>query len=238
MAGKTADQEPALMLQVDIQIRQPYAVAATEPAFVLQAKFDLKSGHCLGIMGASGSGKTTLLHSLAGLLMPASGVIQSHQYIWFDSKQGIQLPPWQRQVGIVFQDGRLFPHMNVQQNLVYGIPKGAVSISLQEVVAVLDIGALLQRKPSQLSGGEKQRVAIGRALLSQPGVLLMDEPLSGLDETLKQQVLPYIRKVITTFGLPTLYVSHVRDEVAEIANEVLQLAQGQLRQPVISGGVK
>ncbi len=125
--------------------------------------------------------------------------------------------------------------MNVQQNLVYGMPKRAVAISLQEVVAVLDIGALLQRKPSQLSGGEKQRVAIGRALLSQPSVLLMDEPLSGLDEALKQQVLPYIRKVITTFGLPTLYVSHVRDEVAEIADEVLQLTQGQLRQPLLSG---
>jgi molybdate transport system ATP-binding protein len=232
MAGKTPDQEPALMLKVNILISQPYAVAAAAPAFMLQAKFDLKPGYCLGIMGASGSGKTTLLHSLAGLLMPASGLIQSHQQIWFDSRQDIQLPPWQRQVGIVFQDGRLFPHMDVQHNLRYGMPKGEVAISLPEVVEVLDIAALLQRRPSQLSGGEKQRVAIGRALLSQPSVLLMDEPLSGLDETLKQQVLPYIRKVISTFGLPTLYVSHVRDEVAEIADEVLQLAQGQLRQPV------
>jgi molybdate transport system ATP-binding protein len=232
MAGKTPDQEPALMLKVNILISQPYAAAAAAPAFTLQARFDLKPGYCLGIMGASGSGKTTLLHSLAGLLMPVSGLIQSHQQVWFDSRQGIQLPPWQRQVGIVFQDGRLFPHMNVQHNLCYGMPKGDVAISLPEVVEVLDIAALLQRKPSQLSGGEKQRVAIGRALLSQPSVLLMDEPLSGLDETLKQQVLPYIRKVITTFGLPTLYVSHVRDEVAEIADEVLQLAQGQLRQPV------
>ena len=226
------------MLHVDIQIRQPYAAAATEPVFALEARFDLKSGNCLGIMGASGSGKTTLLHSLAGLLMPASGVIQSHQHVWFDSKQRIQLPPWQRQVGMIFQDGRLFPHMTVQQNLVYGMPKGTVSISPEEVTSVLDIGPLLERKPSQLSGGEKQRVAIGRALLSQPTVLLMDEPLSGLDEVLKQQVLPYIRKVITTFGLPTLYVSHVREEVAEIADEVWQLAQGQLRQPLISGGAE
>jgi molybdate transport system ATP-binding protein len=232
VAGKTVDQEPALMLQVDIHIKQPYAVAESQAAFVLNAKFDLTPGYCLGIMGASGSGKTTLLHTIAGLLMPASGVIQSNQHVWFDSKRGIQLPPWQRQAGIVFQDGRLFPHMNVQQNLVYAMPKGAVSISLEEVTDVLDIASLLQRKPSQLSGGEKQRVAIGRALLSQPAVLLMDEPLSGLDEALKQQVLPYIRKVMTTFGLPTLYVSHVREEVAGIADEVLQLAQGQLRQPV------
>lgn len=220
------------MLQVDIQIQQPYASTGEQPAFALAAKFDLKPGYCLGIMGASGSGKTTLLHTLAGLLMPASGIIKSNQQAWFDSAANIQLPPWQRQAGIVFQDGRLFPHLNVQQNLLYGMPKGKVSISLEEVIAVLEIGALIRRKPSQLSGGEKQRVAIGRALLSQPTVLLMDEPLSGLDEALKQQVLPYIKTVMTTFGLPTLYVSHVREEVAEIADEVLMLTQGQLRQPV------
>lgn len=220
------------MLQVDIQIQQPYVGTAEQPAFALAAKFDLKPGYCLGIMGASGSGKTTLLHTLAGLLMPATGIIKSNQQAWFDSARNIQLPPWQRQAGIVFQDGRLFPHLNVQQNLLYGMPKGKVSISLEEVIAVLEIGALIRRKPSQLSGGEKQRVAIGRALLSQPTVLLMDEPLSGLDEALKQQVLPYIKTVMTTFGLPTLYVSHVREEVAEIADEVLMLAQGQLRQQV------
>ncbi len=219
------------MLHVDIQIRQPYVVAASEPAFALEARFDLKPGDCMGIMGASGCGKTTLLHNIAGLLMPASGIIQSDQQIWFDSKKAIKKPPWQRQVGIVFQDGRLFPHLDVQQNLLYGMPKGKNAISLEEVIQVLEIGTLIKRKPSQLSGGEKQRVALGRALLSQPVVLLMDEPLSGLDDALKQQVLPYIRKVITTFGLPTVYVSHVREEVAGIANQVLVLAQGKLRQP-------
>lgn len=217
------------MLQVDIQIRQPYMGSAE--AFALQASFELKPGHCLGMMGASGSGKTTLLHTISGLLMPASGIIRSGQQCWFDAKSGIQLPPWQRHVGMVFQDGRLFPHLTVLQNLVYGMPSGG-RISLEEVMAVLEIGHLIQRKPGQLSGGEKQRVAIGRALLSQPEVLLMDEPLSGLDDVLKQQVLPYIKNVITRFGLPTLYVSHVREEVAEIADEVLMLAQGQLRQPV------
>ena len=221
------------MLQVDIQIKQPYVTADPQSAFALEAKFDVQAGYCLGMMGASGSGKTTLLHTIAGLLMPASGVIQSNQQLWFDSRQNIQLPPWQRHVGIVFQDNRLFPHLSVQQNLVYGMPAGKVAISLEEVIAVLDIGQLIKRKPNQLSGGEKQRVAIGRALLSQPTVLLMDEPLSGLDDALKQQVLPYIAKVVKTFGLPTLYVSHVREEVAGIADEVLQLAQGQLRQPVI-----
>lgn len=216
------------MFTVDIRIQQPDAV--TTP-FTLHASFALLPGHCLGIMGASGSGKTTLLHAIAGLLSPSAGLICSDDRVWFDAKKAIQLPPWQRQVGLVFQDGRLFPHMSVEQNLRYGMPAGHTKVTLPEVVAVLEIGALLKRKPGQLSGGEKQRVAIGRALLRQPAVLLMDEPLSGLDDHLKQQVLPYIKQVIAAFALPTLYVSHVREEVAEIADEVWVLAQGRLRQP-------
>lgn len=217
------------MLTVDIQLHQPYGVSSP---LDLQARFDLRPGDCLGVMGASGSGKTTLLHAVAGLLSPSAGLIRSEEQVWFDAKQGIQLPPWQRSVGLVFQDGRLFPHMTVEQNLRYGMPEAEGRITLVEVVNVLEIGALLQRKPGQLSGGERQRVAIGRALLRQPVVLMMDEPLSGLDDHLKQQVLPYIKQVIASFGLPTLYVSHVREEVAEIANEVWLLAQGVLRQPV------
>lgn len=216
------------MFSVDIQMQQPYA--ATAP-FALQARFDLLPGQCLGIMGASGVGKTTLLHAIAGLLSPTMGVIRSDGQVWFDAQQAIQLPPWQRQVGLVFQDGRLFPHMRVEENLRYGMPGGHTRIAWPEVVDVLEIGHLLKRKPGQLSGGEKQRVAIGRALLRQPTVLLMDEPLSGLDDHLKHQVLPYIKQVMTSFGLPTLYVSHVREEVAEVATEVWVLAQGQLRQP-------
>jgi molybdate transport system ATP-binding protein len=229
MAGATAYQESAVMLQIDIQIKQPYAAPA-ESMFGLEARFDLESGRCLGVMGASGTGKTTLLHSIAGLVMPSSGVIRSGDQYWYDSKQGIQRPAWQRPVGMVFQDGRLFPHLNVRQNLAYGMPDSATT-TWEEVIGVLEISDLLNRKPGQLSGGEKQRVAIGRALLRQPAVLLMDEPLSGLDDALKQQLLPYINKVITTFGLPTVYVSHVQEEVAEVADEVLVLAQGCLRQP-------
>jgi molybdate transport system ATP-binding protein len=217
------------MLQVDIQIEQPYA-EVSEQAFALKAKFNVKSGSCMGIMGASGSGKTTLLQTIAGLLMPTTGLIQSGDQPWFDSRQAIRLAPWQRHVGLIFQDGRLFPHLTVQQNLVYGMPAGKVHISLEEVIQTLEISHLVKRKPRQLSGGEKQRVAIGRALLSQPTVLLMDEPLTGLDDALKHQVLPYIKKVMTAFELPTLYVSHVRDEVQAIADEVWILAQGELRQ--------
>lgn len=221
------------MLQVDIQLNQPYA---TNSAFGLKARFDLSSGQCMGVMGMSGAGKTTLLHAIAGLLIPVAGKICCDEQVWFDAKQSIQLPPWQRRVGLVFQDGRLFPHMTVEQNLRYGIPKSEGSITLLDVVSVLEIASLLKRKPSQLSGGERQRVAIGRALLRQPEVLMMDEPLNGLDHHLKQQVLPYIKQVIATFGLPTIYVSHVREEVAEIANEIWVLAQGVLRQPHESAG--
>lgn len=215
------------MFSVDIHIHQPYAGNQT---FDLHAQCRLSAGHCLGIMGASGSGKTTLLHAIAGLLSPAAGLIHSDDQVWFDAGQAIALPPWQRPVGLVFQEGRLFPHMTVEQNLRYGMPANLARVVLPEVVDILALGPLLKSRPGQLSGGEKQRVAIGRALLRQPRVLLMDEPLSGLDAGLKLQVLPYIKQVIATFGLPTLYVSHVAEEVAEVADEVVMLAQGQLRQ--------
>lgn len=223
------------MLSVDIQMHQPYARVQASPPFTLHAQFTLAAGHCLGVMGASGAGKTTLLHALAGLLMPAQGVMRCGEQVWFDAAQGICMPPSQRRVGLVFQEGRLFPHLSVLQNLRYGFPAGqAVSIGFEEVVETLAISHLLERKPAALSGGERQRVAIGRALLSQPAVLLMDEPLSGLDEVLKQQVLPYIQQVIQHFGLPTLYVSHAPDEVNSVADEVMLLAQGALRQPAAS----
>lgn len=217
-----------MTFSVDIQIHQPYAGANP---FDLEARFELLPGRCLGIMGASGSGKTTLLHAIAGLVSPSAGRIMSGSDCWFDHAQAIQLPPWQRPVGVVFQEGRLFPHLNAEQNLHYGLPAGATGIQIKDVVDVLGIHTLLKRKPGQLSGGEKQRVAIGRALLRQPAVLLMDEPLSALDATLKQQVMPYIRQVIATFEVPTIYVSHLREEVAAVANEVLTLTQGALRQP-------
>jgi molybdate transport system ATP-binding protein len=220
------------MFDVNLQIKQPYPNSGS---FQLEACFQVAAGRCLGLMGPSGSGKTTLLHAIAGLLSPASGVIRSDEQIWFDARQGIQLPAWQRPVGMVFQDARLFPHMTVEQNLRYGLPANLARVVFPEVLEVLSIQTLLKRSPGQLSGGEKQRVAIGRALLRQPSVLLMDEPLSGLDDALKQQVLPYIKQVIATFGLPTVYVSHVGDEVAEIADDVLVLAQGQLRQPEAIG---
>ncbi len=216
------------MLNVDIQLHQPHAVTS---AFALEAQFTLLPGRCLGVMGPSGAGKTSLLHAIAGLLTPSTGRILHDHQPWFDAAQGVSLPPWQRAVGLVFQEGRLFPHMSVLRNLQYGMPAQGAQIALDDVVDVLQLNTLLARMPAQLSGGEQQRVAMGRALLRQPAVLLMDEPLSGLDEALKQQVLPYVRQVLESFALPTLYVSHVSEEVSAVADEVLWLAQGRLHQP-------
>lgn len=216
------------MLNVDIQLHHPHAGTS---AFALEAQFTLLPGRCLGVMGPSGAGKTSLLHTIAGLLTPSAGRILHDYQPWFDAAQGISLPPWQRAVGLVFQEGRLFPHMSVLRNLQYGMPAQGAQIALDDVVEVLQLNALLARMPAQLSGGEQQRVAMGRALLRQPAVLLMDEPLSGLDEALKQQVLPYVRQVLESFALPTLYVSHVSEEVSAVADEVLWLAQGRLHQP-------
>lgn len=216
------------MLNVDIQLHQPHAGTS---AFALEAQLTLLPGRCLGVMGPSGAGKTSLLHAIAGLLTPSTGRILHDHQPWFDAAQGVSLPPWQRAVGLVFQEGRLFPHMSVLRNLQYGMPAQGAQIALDDVVDVLQLNTLLARMPAQLSGGEQQRVAMGRALLRQPAVLLMDEPLSGLDEALKQQVLPYVRQVLESFALPTLYVSHVSEEVSAVADEVLWLAQGRLHQP-------
>lgn len=221
------------MLSVDIGLQQPYAEPGRASApFALQAKFSVSAGQCLGVMGASGSGKTTLLHAIAGLLTPAQGVVRFGDQAWFDASQGVNVAAHKRRVGLVFQEGRLFPHLNVTQNLRYGLPMALpMHVQFDEVVNTLAIGHLLLRKPAQLSGGERQRVAMGRALLCQPSVLLMDEPLSGLDEGLKQQLLPYIQRVIQGFGLPTVYVSHTQDEVNSVANAVMRLTQGTLGQP-------
>lgn len=216
------------MLAVNIRY-QPTKRLSIPDATVYEAIFSVAAGQCLGIMGASGAGKTTLLHAIAGLIKPVSGQIRMDENVWFDDASRFHLGPHQRPVGLVFQEGRLFPHMTVAQNLSYGMPNDAKrAITMEEVLQVLAIKDLLRRAPSQLSGGERQRVALGRALLRQPDVLLMDEPLSGLDADLKQQVLPFIQQVIQRFKLPTIYVSHAKEEIDSVADQVRVLAQGVL----------
>ncbi len=197
-------------------------------AFRLAASFVAGAG-ITALFGRSGSGKTSLVNALAGLLQPDAGRISLDGTVLYDSAAGIDLPPQQRSIGYVFQDARLFPHLTVRRNLLYGrwfrqAEPGAPS--LEEVVELLGIAPLLARRPGALSGGEKQRVAIGRALLASPRLLLMDEPLASLDAERKSEILPYIERLRHETGLPIVYVSHAIDEVARLADTVAVMSEG------------
>ncbi|MDZ4086620.1 MAG: molybdenum ABC transporter ATP-binding protein [Tabrizicola sp.] len=192
------------------------------PDFRLEVDLTLPGGlTCL--FGRSGSGKTSIVNAVAGLLRP------DHARIVLDGVALHDLAPHQRQFGYVFQDARLFPHLTVMENLTYGPrvrrqkPEG-----LDRIVALLDIGGLLDRRPGTLSGGERQRVAIGRALLSRPRLLLMDEPLAALDEARKAEILPYIEALRDETGLPILYVSHSVPEVARLATTIVLVEAGRI----------
>ena len=193
------------MLRVDI--------AKTLGEFALEASFS-SEGRVTGLFGASGAGKTSLINIIAGLLKPDRGIVTLDGETLDDTTAGVHVPPHQRRIGYVFQDARLFPHLNVRQNLDYGrrmnrLPEDAAQ--RKRVVDLLDIGALLDRRPGKLSGGERQRVAFGRALLSKPRLLLLDEPLGALDEDRKREILPYLVRLRDEAGIPMVYVSH--DEI-------------------------
>ena len=201
-------------------------------AFELHARADLDGG-VTGICGPSGSGKSTLLALLAGLLRPKTGVLRMGDEALVDTGRGVHVPPWDRHFGLVFQDGQLFPHLSVRRNLLYGhdrLAPDARHFSLDSVLQLLEIGHLVDRRPTMLSGGERQRVALGRALLYSPRLLLLDEPLSSLDERLKQQILPFLKRVKEETRIPMLYVSHARAEVDYLADHVLAMDQGRLQQ--------
>lgn len=177
----------------------------------------------IALVGDSGAGKTSLLHAIAGLLRPQRGRIEIGGRCLFDAQAGIDLPAHQRRIGYVFQDARLFPHLDVRRNLLYGLrgeARAAPRFELDAIVELLGIGALLSRSTAGLSGGEMQRVALGRALLSQPRILLLDEPLSMLDMNRRDELLPYLQRVRDEVALPMIYVSHYPDEVKRIADEV------------------
>ncbi len=182
------------------------------------------------LFGQSGTGKTTVVNAVAGLLQPDSGRIDLSGQPLFDSARGLSLPAHKRRLGYVFQDGRLFPHMSVRQNLTYGRRFAAPGSgpSLGEVSALLGLEDLLDRRPGRLSGGEKQRVAIGRALLSRPRMLLMDEPLAALDSARKAEILPYLERLRDRTDVPILYVSHSVAEVARLATTVVVLEAGRV----------
>lgn len=198
-------------------------------AFALQVSFVLASHGITVLWGASGSGKTTLLQCLAGLLRPDAGRIACREAVWFDADRGVCLAPERRRLGYVFQDVRLFPHLSVRSNMLFGRRfRGPSGVSFEDVVALLGLGRLLHRTPSDLSGGEKQRVAVGRALLACPELLLMDEPLTGLDRGKREEIMAYVKAIPERFSVPVLYVTHSDAERRFLADRVLNLEDGKL----------
>ena len=183
------------------------------------------------LFGRSGSGKSTTIAVIAGLLTPERGRVEVDGTVLLDTARGIAVPKHKRRIGLVFQDAQLFPHMSVRQNLEYGrwfAPKGEPQAAFDAVVATLGLGHLLERAPGRLSGGEKQRVAIGRALLAGPRLLLLDEPLASLDRERKLEILPLIETLAREHGVPVIYVSHAIEEVARLAGHVVMLEAGRI----------
>ena len=200
------------------------------PGFTLAANFTAPGAGVTALFGRSGAGKTTIIQAVAGVVRPDRGRIVVDGEAYFDSARGIDVPIERRRAGYVFQDARLFPHMSVARNLRYGQrrARGAYAeIGFEAVVDLLGIGHLLDRRPHTLSGGERQRVAIGRALLSQPRLLLMDEPLAALDAARKAEILPYLERLRDEMKLPILYVSHSIEEVLRLSDRVVALKEGR-----------
>jgi len=205
-------------------LRLPLAHFTLEIDAVLEARMT-------AVFGASGSGKTSLLEIIAGLRRPAAGTVRVDGQVVADASQHLFLPPEQRAIGYVPQDGALFPHLSVRANLLYGWNPAAprpAGLTFEHVTEVLEIAPLAERAPATLSAGEKQRVALGRALLAAPRLLLLDEPLAGLDLPLRERLLPYLLRVRDEFALPMIYVTHSPDEVIALCADVLVLEQGGL----------
>ena len=217
------------MLRVDI--------AKTLGEFTLEASFT-SEGRVTGLFGASGAGKTSLINIIAGLLKPDRGTIALDGEALDDTAAGVHVPPYRRRIGYVFQDARLFPHLDVRANLDYGRRMNGLAddpAQRQRVIDLLDIGGLLDRRPGKLSGGERQRVAFGRAQLSKPKLLLLDEPIGALDEDRKREILPYLARLRDEAGIPMVYVSHDAAELRQLATQIVMLKGGRI---TAFGGVK
>jgi molybdate transport system ATP-binding protein len=210
------------MLRVDVEKRLG--------DFDLAVRFEAAGG-ATALFGPSGSGKTTLVNMIAGLVRPDRGSIVLDDEPLFDAAAGIDVPPYRRRIGYVFQEGRLFPHLSVRQNLDYGRRMSGRAhdpAALRRIAALLDIEQLLDRRPGRLSGGERQRVAVGRALLMRPRLLLLDEPLASLDAARKREILPYLVRLRDEAGVPMVYVSHTAAEVRRVATTVVRLDGGRV----------
>jgi molybdate transport system ATP-binding protein len=211
------------MLAVDVEKRLGEVLIA--------AKFQ-ETGGATALFGPSGAGKTSIVNMIAGLVRPDRGRIALDDTVLFDSAARVDVPAHQRRIGYVFQEGRLFPHMTVAQNLDYGrwmsgLPADAVE--RERIIELLDVGGLLSRRPGKLSGGERQRVAFGRALLMQPRLLLLDEPLASLDRARKLEILPYLARLRDEAHVPMIYVSHHAGEIQRLCSQVVQIEDGRVQ---------
>jgi molybdate transport system ATP-binding protein len=198
--------------------------------FDINASF-ASEGRVTGLFGASGAGKTSLINMIAGLLRPDTGVIAIDGETLDDTAARVHIPAHRRRIGYVFQDARLFPHLDVRQNLNYGRRMNRLAddpVQRARVTDLLDVGGLLDRRPGQLSGGERQRVALGRALLARPRLLLLDEPLGSLDDERKVEILPYLVRLRDEANVPMVYVSHDAAEMRQLATSVVMLNQGRV----------
>lgn len=206
------------------------AITRSQGAFTVDASFTTNGTGITALFGRSGAGKTSVINMVAGLVRPDEGVVRINGTVYFDSRAGVDVAPDKRRLGYIFQDGRLFPHLSVKSNLTYGMkfvsPQDRY-VKFDSVVELLGIEHLLNRRPSKLSGGEKQRVAIGRALLTSPRLLLMDEPLASLDEERKAEVLPFIARLPKDFSVPILYVSHSMEEILNLADTMVIMESGR-----------
>lgn len=213
------------VLRVDCEV--------TLGAFQLKADFATGPGITV-VLGPSGAGKTTLLNLISGLLKPDRGSILINGHIVCDTQAGIFVRPHQRRTGMVFQDAQLFPHLSVAQNLAFGgwFSKQKSGPPREHVIEVLGIGHLLSRRPTRLSGGERSRVALARAVLSSPQLLLMDEPLAALDQDKRSAILELIERIRDEFGVPILYVTHAVDEAERLADRTLRVENGVVREAV------
>ena len=206
----------------------------TFSGFSIDVEFNVSENGITVLAGVSGSGKTTIINMISGLVRPDTGYVAVNNRVFFDHENKINLPIHKRRCGYIFQDGRLFPNMNVRKNLLYGSEKKTDNLS--EIAELLGINHLLDRMPAKLSGGEKQRVSIGRALLMEPDILLMDEPLASLDPERKEELISYIDKLPVQFNIPVLYVTHSQQEIVRLADELIRIQEGRIKSIGIESG--
>lgn len=212
-------------MSVDVRLRH------RQGAFVLDVAFESEASGVTALFGPSGAGKTTIVHAIAGLVRPQEGRIAIDGRVLFDSNRNVDVPVEDRRVGLVFQDARLFPHMRVDDNLRFGWRRAKERMSeadIARIVEMLGLGPLLARTPARLSGGEKSRVALGRALMASPSLLLLDEPLAALDAARKAEILPYLERLRDEARVPIFHVSHSVDEVLRLADRVVLLDRGHV----------